>query len=79
MPVARAFAALSDDTTRQARLAPAWAVRRSADRQTLARSVSGAAAAVLLVGGVLAGWSGQAGREATGGDRAPALDRHPDE
>jgi len=51
----RAFAALSDDTTRQARLAPATAVRRSADRQTLARSVFGAAAAVLLVGGVLVG------------------------
>jgi hypothetical protein len=51
----RAFAALSDDTTRQARLAPAAQVRKRADRQTLTRSVTGVAAAVVLVAGVLVG------------------------
>jgi hypothetical protein len=50
-----AFAALSDDTTRQARLAPAAAVRRRADRQAVTRSLTGVAAAVLLVAGIVVG------------------------
>jgi hypothetical protein len=51
----RAFAALSDDTTRQARLAPAAAVRERADRQTLTRSLTGVALAAVLVAGVALG------------------------
>jgi hypothetical protein len=50
-----AFAALSDDTTRQARLAPAAAVRKRADRQAVTRSLTGVAAAVLLVAGIVVG------------------------
>jgi hypothetical protein len=51
----RAFAALSDDTDRQARLTPATDLRKRGDRQTLTRSVTAVAAAVVLVAGALLG------------------------
>ncbi|MEV7628569.1 hypothetical protein [Actinoplanes sp. NPDC089786] len=50
----RAFASLSADADR-AQLAPARAVRRRGDRQTLSRAVAGAAAVIVLVTGVTVG------------------------